>query len=192
MSRHKRSLERMSGSKEAQLGRISRGALAVALALGIAGCGSAKPPTELYDKQEADGSRTKRLSTFGDMRVFNRAIDGESGGSMVVNKHLWRATLDTLSFMPLVSTDPFSGVVATDWSSNPDAPGERMKVSAYVTGLKLQARSLKVAVYREVKDADGNWVSAPVADATPRRLEDLILTRARQMRVEDLSAGNAG
>lgn len=171
------------------MGQISRGVLAVALAFGIAGCGDAKPPTEFFDKQEADVTRDKRLSTLGDIREFNRATDGENGGALLVNKHLWRASLDTLSFMPLVSTDPFSGVIATDWTSNPDAPGERVKVSAYVTGLRLEARSLKVAVYREVKGADGAWVSAPVADATPRRLEDLILTRARQIRVADLEAG---
>lgn len=174
------------------MGLISRGALAVALAFGIAGCENAKPPTEFYDKREADVTRDKRLSTLGDMREFNRATDGENGGALLVNKHLWRASLDTLSFMPLVSTDPFSGVIATDWTSNPDAPGERMKVTAYVTGLRLEARSLRVAVYREVKTDDGNWVSAPVADATPRRLEDLILTRARQIRVADLDAGKKG
>ena len=174
------------------MGRISRGVLAAALAFGIAGCENAKPPTELYDKQEADVTREKRLSTFGDIREFNRATDGQNGGALLVNKHLWRAALDTLSFMPLASTDPFSGVIATDWTSNPDSPGERMKVAVYVTGLRLEARSLKVAVYREVKTEDGSWVSAPVADATPRRLEDLILTRARQIRVAELDAGKTG
>jgi hypothetical protein len=171
------------------LGLISRGALAVALAFGIAGCENAKPPTEFYDKREADVTRDKRLSTLGDMREFNRATGGENGGALLVNKHLWSASLDTLSFMPLISTDPFSGVIATDWTSNPDAPNERMKVSAYVTGLRLEARSLTVAVFREVKTEDGDWVSAPVAEATPRQLEDLILTRARQLRVADLDSG---
>lgn len=192
MTRPKRSAERLSGSEEAQLGRISRGALAVALAIGVAGCADSKPPTEFYDKREADVTRDKRLSTFGDMREFNRATGGETGGALLVNKHLWRATLDSLAFMPLMSTDPFSGVIATDWTSNPDSPGERMKVAAYVTGLKLEARSLRVAVYREVQTETGNWVSAPVADATPRQLEDLILTRARQIRIADLDAGKTG
>lgn len=172
------------------MGLISRGALTVALVLGIAGCENAKPPTEFYDPQEADVTTDKRASTLGDMREFNRATDGENGGALLVNKHLWRAALDTLSFMPLASTDPFSGVIATDWTSNPNAPNERMKVSAYVTGLKLEARSLKVAVYREVKNEAGDWVSGPVAEATPRQMEDLILTRARQIRIDDLANGN--
>lgn len=170
---------------------FSRGALVAALAFGIAGCDGAKPARELADRTLTDGSRTERMSTIGDMTAFNRATEGANGGAVLINKHLWRATLDTLSFMPLMSTDPFSGVIATDWTTNADAPGERTKVSAFVTGLDLEARSLKVAIYREVKSPEGDWISAPVAQATPRRLEDLILTRARQMRVQDLE-GKAG
>lgn len=165
-----------------------RGALSMALILGIAGCEGAQPAREIFDRQEADGSTTERLSTIGDVTLFNRAVDDANGGAVLVNRHLWRATLDTLSFLPLTSTDPFSGVIATDWTASPDAPGERTKVAAYVTGVALEARSLKVAIYREVKAEDGAWVSAPVAAATPRRLEDLILTRARQIRVEELNA----
>lgn len=162
--------------------------LILLLALGLAACENAKPPREFYDRTVADVSRTERAETIGDLFAAERAA-GEQAGAFLVNKHLWAATLDTLAFLPVASTDPFSGVIATDWSVNPDAPGERMKVAAFVKGLKMEARSLKVAVYREVRDANGQWVSAPVSAATPRRLEDVILTRARQMRIEALEAG---
>lgn len=162
--------------------------LILLLSLGLAACENAKPPREFYDKDIANVTRSERASTVGDLFQAERAA-GEQAGAFLVNKHIWAATLDTLSFLPITSTDPFSGVIATDWSVNPDAPGERMKVAAFVKGLQMEARSLKVAVYREVQDPNGQWVSAPVSAATPRRLEDLILTRARQLRIAALEAG---
>lgn len=102
-----------------------------------------------------------------------------------VNKHLWRASLDTLSFLPLAATDPYSGVIATDWQVSPDDPNERLKVAAYVTSRELDARALKVAVFREVQTPRG-WVTAAAAPDTARKLEDAILTRARQLRLEEV------
>lgn len=109
----------------------------------------------------------------------------ERGGSLPVNKFLWQASLDTLSFLPLSSTDPFTGVIATDWGSTPDAPGERFKVTAYVLNPNLAASSLRVAVYREARNEDGLWVPAAVSPDTALKLEDAILVRARQIRVAE-------
>ncbi len=114
------------------------------------------------------------------------------GSTTPVNKFLWQAALDTLSFMPLSSTDPFTGVIATDWSATPDAPGERFKVTVYMSSPALSAISLKVAVYRQVQNEAGTWVQTSVDPATPRKIEDAILTRARQIRVAELEAGSAG
>lgn len=169
--------------------KLAHVAATFGLGLSVAACGGIEtsPPREVYDKQEADLTRDRKASTFGDLLNSDEVLQGgEGGGSILVNKHLWRATLDTLAFLPAGSTDPFSGVISTDWSVSPEAPNERMKVAAFVQGLELEARSLKVAVYREVRAEGGAWVSAPVSAAAPRRLEDLILTRARQMRIEAL------
>ena len=107
-----------------------------------------------------------------------------------MNKHLWLASLDTLSFLPIASTDPFTGVIATDWSTAPDTPNERLKVTAFVKNTSLTAEALQVAVYREQLSENGVWVTAPVDAATPRQLEDAILTRARQLRRDELEAGD--
>ena len=119
----------------------------------------------------------------------SRKTPGETD-ALPVNKYLWRATLDTLSFLPLSSTDPFTGVIATDWGANPDAPGERFKVTAYMVRPALAASSLKVAVYREVRAESGAWVPASVSSDTARKIEDAILTRARQIRIAEVE-GNA-
>jgi len=98
-----------------------------------------------------------------------------------VNSYLWRASLDALSFMPLLQTDSSGGVIVTDWYTNPNNPGERMKVTVTIPDQDLRADALRVAASREVAQA-GGWASAPVEAATVQKLEDIILTRARDLR----------
>jgi hypothetical protein len=98
-----------------------------------------------------------------------------------VNAYLWRAALDTLSFMPLVQTDSNGGVIVTDWYSNPGNPGERMKLTVTILDRDLRADALRVAASRQVSQG-GAWVDAPVQAATVQRLEDVILTKARDLR----------
>jgi Domain of unknown function (DUF3576) len=98
-----------------------------------------------------------------------------------VNAYLWRATLETLSFMPLVQTDSNGGVVVTDWYANPRNPGERMKLTVSILDQDLRADALRIAASRQVSQG-GNWVDAPVQAATVQKLEDIILTKARDLR----------
>ena len=98
-----------------------------------------------------------------------------------VNSYLWRATLDTLSFMPLVQTDSNGGVVVTDWYVNPAVPSERIKVTVSILDQDLRADALRVTALREV-NRGGVWVAAPVQAATIQKLEDIILTKARDLR----------
>ena len=98
-----------------------------------------------------------------------------------VNSYLWRASLETLSFMPLVQTDSNGGVIVTDWYSNPTNPGERVKVTVSILDQDLRADAVRVAASRQVAQA-GSWVDAPVQAATVQKLEDIILTKARDLR----------
>lgn len=98
-----------------------------------------------------------------------------------VNSYLWRATLDALSFMPLLQTDSNGGVIVTDWYANPNTPGERMKVNVAILDRDLRADALRVTAQRQVAQ-NGQWVTAPVSAATVQKLEDVILTRARDLR----------
>jgi hypothetical protein len=107
-----------------------------------------------------------------------------SGGKMTlgVNQYLWHASLDTLRFMPLQSADPFGGVIITDWYSAPEQPNERLRVTVYILDRNLRADGLKVAVFRQTHASDG-WVDALVSPDTATKLEDDILTRARELRL---------
>jgi Domain of unknown function (DUF3576) len=98
-----------------------------------------------------------------------------------VNSFLWRASLDALSFMPLLQADSAGGVIITDWYANPQNPGERMKVTVSILDRDLRADALRVAASRQVAQ-NGGWVDAPVQAATVQKLEEIILTRARDLR----------
>jgi len=112
-------------------------------------------------------------------------ITSSSGAKMTlgVNQYLWHATLDTLSFMPLQSADPFGGVIITDWYTAPEDPNDRMKVTVYILDRALRADGLKISVFRQTHGADGAWTDASVDPATSTKLEDAILTRARELRL---------
>lgn len=111
---------------------------------------------------------------------------GEQTGGIGVNAYLWRGTLETLDFMPLASADPFGGLIITDWYQSVDAPGERVKLHVLIKDTALRADGLKVSVFRQVADGSGGWLDAPVAPETRRALEDKILTRARELRIQQI------
>ncbi|HEY9092941.1 MAG TPA: DUF3576 domain-containing protein [Parasphingorhabdus sp.] len=98
-----------------------------------------------------------------------------------VNSYLWRAALDSLSFMPLTQTDSNGGVILTDWYVNPENPSERMKLNVSILDQDLRADALRVAASRQVLQG-GTWVAAPVKAATTQKLEQIILTKARDLR----------
>jgi hypothetical protein len=101
--------------------------------------------------------------------------------TIAVNSYLWRAAVDTVSFAPLVQANPNSGVIITDWYTNSRAPGERVKLTVAVLDPDLRADALRVSAARQIYQ-NGAWVDAPVSAATVQKLEDIILTRARDLR----------
>lgn len=118
----------------------------------------------------------------------NRATVSRSAPATAigVNSYLWRATLDTLAFMPLQSADPYGGVVITDWYINPEKPNERFKATVYILDSRLRADGLTVSVFKEVSNGSGGWVTAPTADQTSTDIENAILTKARQLRLSNI------
>ncbi|WP_309605950.1 DUF3576 domain-containing protein [Phenylobacterium sp.] len=113
------------------------------------------------------------------------ASDGNAP-AIGVNGYLWRATLDTLSFMPLASADPYGGVVITDWYASPEKPTERFKCTVYILDARLRADGLNVAVFKQTRDSAGGWIDAPSAAQTETDIENAILTRARQLRLSNI------
>ncbi len=168
---------------------------AVAMALGA--CAYADPNTQ-YPDSNAKNNRvgtgnayTDRGSIFGPGGIAFLGGDEQlpqdgGGGGIGVNGFLWRASLDTISFMPLASADPFGGVIITDWYSPPETREERFKITVYILGRDLRADGIRAAVFRQRQDFGGTWIDASVEQRTTVDLENAILTRARQLRVAGL------
>ena len=153
--------------------RAASPVLALAGAVSLAGCAG-----PLIDTSEID--RSLGLGG-GEPRTVQADLAASQVMTIGVNAYLWRAALDTLSFAPIAQTDSNGGVIVTDWYSNPQNPNERAKVTVTILDRDLRADALRVVAARQVMQS-GQWVDAPVTAATVQRLEDIILTRARDLR----------
>lgn len=161
----------------------------------LSACGSdgvqteAKYPSGLDRTTTGDDIYGEKESIFGDggLNIFGGKDDPADDGStgIGVNSFLWRASLDTVSFMPLASADPFGGVIITDWYTAPEKPDERFKINVFILDKQLRSDGISVKVFRQ-EMRGGRWTDSNVADNTAVQLEDAILTRARQLRVAQL------
>lgn len=110
-------------------------------------------------------------------------VTGDGGTATTVNRYLWAASLETLDFLPVYSADPIAGLIISDWYVNPEAPAERFKTTVYILDNALRADALRVSVFKQARDETGAWIDASVNPATAREIENAILTRARQLRL---------
>lgn len=163
--------------------RIGRASSSIILLLGLAACGRPTPVQQNEYSGMYDHLAKGTLSgNDGILFSTSKPTQQDQGGALGVNAYLWRGALDTLSFMPLSSADPFGGVIITDWYQPPTSSGERFKATAYILGRQLRADGVKVSIFRQVMQ-NGHWVDAPVAANTAVEIENKILARARQLRV---------
>ncbi len=170
--------------------------VALVFVLGMAGCGIQQEqdvPGEMPGGQgkPSYGGEDERVGLFGEggLNIFGGDSEGEaaSGSPIGVNSFLWRASLDTLSFMPLMSADAFGGVIIHDWYTPPESTNERFKVTVYILSRDLRSDGLRVSVFRQHRDGADNWIDGQVSPETTGELEKAILTRARQLRVGGLA-----
>jgi hypothetical protein len=148
---------------------------AIALATLLPGCAAIKDDLSKGIGYFGSGSEAKK----GDVR--KRELAASKVTTIGVNAYLWRAALDTISFMPILQTDSNGGVIVTDWYVNPNTTNERMKLTVSILDQDLRADALRVAASRQMLQ-NGQWIDAPVQAATVQKLEDIILTRARDLR----------
>lgn len=146
-----------------------------------------KGGTDAYDTSRDESVFGKGGISIGGGGGEEEGVGG--GGGVAVNSYLWRASLDTVSFMPLASADPFGGVIITDWYSPPEAPNERYKLNVFILDRQLRADGLRVAVFKE-EVSSGVWRAARLDTKTAIDIENRILERARELRVA--SGGRSG
>jgi hypothetical protein len=153
----------------------------------LAGCEGAPQPTAAAINNTETQTLPPQMQNADNAPLFSlgkgSSGGGQSGPGIQVNAYLWRATLDTLSFMPLVSADPFGGVIITDWYSPPATPDERFKANAYILSSQMSANAVQVSVFHQVLQS-GQWQDAAVDPGTASGLEDRILARAADLKAE--------
>lgn len=146
-----------------------------------------------YERGNEPGKATRStLFGPGGLSLFNSSKpleDGSGSGGIGVNSFLWRASLDTVAFMPLSSADPFGGVIITDWYAPPKTPNERFKLTVYILSRQLRSDAVKVAVFKQRQDGGTEWIDSPVDEKTAADLENAILSRARELRVSSANGG---
>ena len=172
------------------MGRRLAGARTLALVLGLGGllsaCGQGQMLFPERDKGESAPrmANEKRETVFGNEGLFGGKNKTEQGGGGIgVNSFLWRASLDTLAFMPIANADPFGGTILTDWYQLPETPSERFKLNVFIIDRALRSDGVRVTVFKQVRDASGNWVDTKVDPKMNGDIENSILTRARQLRL---------
>ena len=170
---------------------IGKGVLAGALLLVVAGAGCqfADPvQKERPDprRRGAPPSEGSVLGGSGGVTLLGGESDEPATGGIGVNSFIWRASLDTIAFMPLLSADPFGGVIITDWYAPAETPGERFKITVYILDRALRADAVQVAVFRQERVGDSGWEDRSTSPDTAISLENKILDRARQLRTASL------
>jgi hypothetical protein len=176
-------------------------AFGFALTALLVACGDDKPDENAYqtvpnppasDKKGAGPAPGESIFGKGGIPLIDSGSDSAQPGGVAlgvgVNAFLWRASLDTVSFMPIASADPFGGVILTDWYAPPETPTERFKINIFILDRQLRADGIRTAVFRQTQTSDGRWVDAAVDKKTSGDFENAILTRARQLRVASVDS----
>lgn len=152
----------------------------------LTGCSSIQVP----DWIDTEGARERALDTGkpeggkiqDNFKIFQSDIK-DTGANIGVNALLWRASLDTISFMPLDQADPYGGIISTEWYTNPENPNERYKIIIYILDSRLRADAIRVAFFMQ-QQLNGEWINVTASDETRIALENSILTKARQFKQE--------
>ena len=150
---------------------VVRGFIAVALVLALDACGPDVDVEHVYPRPRDGGGSDPSpegpretifgeggfsINLFGDSKSKTQG-PGEAVNGVGVNSFLWRASLDTISFMPLTSADPFGGVIITDWYTPPETPDERFKATVYILERQLRAHGIRVSVFRQSRANTNDW-----------------------------------
>jgi len=165
---------------------LSYGLIALLLLSGCDMLGAGVQDTPLTTEDAREARRGKLTGNDGFNLLGGSDDSKESGARLGVNSYLWRATLDTLSFMPFSAADPFGGTVLTDWYEDPATPGERFKVNALIMDSTLRADAIKLTLFKQAYGDKAGWRDIKVSPDLARKLENTILTRARELRVNRL------
>ena len=115
---------------------------------------------------------------------------GNDGAGLPINALLWRASLDIVATIPLDDVDTFGGTIVTEWYQLNQGTDERIKLAIFILDRELRSDGVRVVVYVQNKSGD-IWQDSGTDVEMGQKLEELILTRAREIRAETLVESNS-
>ena len=148
--------------------------------------------TMLKDEKDALKDAKNRLRTGGGLmgkkpsNMLNVLGGGENiVGSMglPINAILWKSSLETISFMPLASADPFGGVIISDWYIGESNKNERCKLNIFIKGSELKASNIRVGSFCQTLEKNGVWLDKKINEKNNRDLENAILNKAKKIKL---------
>ena len=102
---------------------------------------------------------------------------------MPINPYLWKASIDTLEFMPFASADPFAGIIITDWYMGENQNNERCKINVFIKGIEMKTSNRKVNSFCQSLTDAGIWIDQKPNLDNNRRIENAILNKAKKLRL---------
>ena len=151
----------------------------------LASCSSIKPGTPEKD----EGPVSVITGKTGGFKISDLGgSKSDAGGAMPVNAILWRASLEIVSLIPISEVDTFSGTIISDWHSLNENENERLKITIFVLDRELRADAVKAVVYIQKRpQEDAPWGNTLRDENFARKIEGLILNRAREIRAVDMN-----
>lgn len=125
----------------------------------------------------------KGLFTFGEQKNEDEQTISSTTIGMPINAYLWRASIETINFMPLSSTDPFAGTIITDWFTSEKNIEERCKLNIFILGQELKTQNLKVLSFCQTLK-NNQWVNISSDEENNIRLENAILNKAKKLKLK--------
>lgn len=135
--------------------------------------------------KEQQAEKLGRITGDGGITLFGKGKSSDTGHSVNVNAYLWRAALDSVHKMPLISADPFGGVILTDWYKATPNSKERYKLSIYIIGAQMRSDAVRVAAFKQELKGNGEWQDVDVGTDLASEVEDKILLRARAIKYSE-------
>lgn len=155
----------------------------MALAVGLTAC---NPPDVVPPTGNNSKTREPNIGKlFGDLEIrpFGDGKDNKAKDTPALaakhNPYIWQASLEAVAFMTITTADPPSGVIVTDWYRDPATPHERFKFSILVSGGELSSESLRVRLFKQTQDKDGNWADSEGDKTAATTIAATIMSRAK-------------
>ena len=147
-------------------------------------CGIYKPTDAREFPPEPEKRVAKNIEEGRGFKLFDNQNKGGGTFDFATSNELWRASLDTLDFMPLISADYGGGILITDWYNENNNYRDYIKISIRFLTNEIRSDSLKIKVYTKNCESSGECTISLDNPEIRQKLVSTILTKASKYKQE--------